>query len=366
MLLGWEVPAGAPYADAQPGLDPNTEHPPLGKVLMAASMLAFGDGGVGWRFPSLVAGMIALVALYGVVRAAGETRWLGVLAVTLLAADNLALVHSRIGTLDIMVVAPLLVGSWLALRGNWALAGVACAVASLVKLTGAFGLLALLLLLLITIAAGWWRERRLRLGDLQPAVVLVSAYAVVAIGGLWLLDLGFSAHRDPWAHVSHMASFGSSLQAPEGPTGIASNPWQWLVNDVEINYLRVDETVTANGDVVARRPTVDFRGALNPVLIGTLPLAFLTAAWLAWGRRSRLALWAVLWAAANYLPFYLLVIVNHRITYLYYILPVVPALAVAIALLLRRARLPSVVTWGYLAAVAWAFLAYFPFRRFPE
>ena len=28
VLLGWEVPANAPYADAGPGRDPNTEHPP--------------------------------------------------------------------------------------------------------------------------------------------------------------------------------------------------------------------------------------------------------------------------------------------------------------------------------------------------
>jgi len=51
------------------------------------------------------------------VRDAGETAWLGTLVVGLLAFDNLTMVHGRIATLDMLVLAPILVGSWLALRG---------------------------------------------------------------------------------------------------------------------------------------------------------------------------------------------------------------------------------------------------------
>ena len=53
--------------------------------------------------------------------------------VGILALDNLTLVHSRIGVLDMLATAPILVGAWLALRGRYPLAGVAFAIGSLVK-----------------------------------------------------------------------------------------------------------------------------------------------------------------------------------------------------------------------------------------
>ncbi len=365
VLLCYDVPAGASYADAALGVDPNAEHPPLGKVLIAASILIFGDSGVGRRLPSVNASLVALAALYGIVRAAGETAWLGVLAVGLFAADNLALVHARIGTLDMLALAPLLVGAWLALRQRWVLAGVALGLGSLVRINGAFAVLAVVALLAVELVGRWRASRRLTFLDIRPAVLLVSSYAIVTIAGLWILDYAFTSQRDPWAHLLHMLSYGASLTAPEGPTGIASQPWQWLVNDVEITYLKVEETVSANGQVIAQRPTIDFRGAMNPALIGALPLAFMFALWRAVRADDRLARWAIAWALANYLPFYVFAIVSHRITYLYYFLPVIPALAVGIALLLRRSELPRFVTGGFLAAVAWGFLAYFPFRRVP-
>ncbi len=353
------------YAGAAAGFDPNAEHPPLGKALMALSMAIFGDNGIGWRLPSVLAGMVALAAVYGVVRAAGETARLGLLAVTLFALDNLGLVHGRIGTLDMLALAPMLVGAWLGLRGHWGLAGVACAVATMVKLTGGFAVVALLLFQIIVVLMAWRRTGRIGVADLKPSILFVSVFVAVGLSGLWLLDLRFSQFPDPLTHLAHMASFGTSLQAPAGPTGIASNPWQWLVNEVQINYLRVTVDTTTAGKVVASHASIDFRGALNPILIGAAPLAFLFTGWLAWRRRSLAAIWSLTWAAANFLPYVVLVVVNQRITYLYYFLPVVPALAVAVALILVRSGLPRFVSWGYLAAMVAGFLAYYPFRELP-
>jgi predicted membrane-bound dolichyl-phosphate-mannose-protein mannosyltransferase len=369
IILGWTVQAGDHYAGSPLGLDPNMEHPPLGKVLMALSMAVFGDNGLGWRLPSLIAGMAALGALFLIVRAAGETAWLGVLAVGLFAFDNLALVHGRIGTLDMPVLACILVGAWCALRGRWFFAGAALAIGTLVKLTAVYGLVAVLLLLGLTLLALWRRERRIRPADLRPAATLLATYGVVFIVGLTLLDARFTSYPNPIDHLRHMLVYGAALHwahgLPSVCVGNESTPWQWLANDCQITYLRVATTVKVGDTVVAITPSIDFRGALNPILVGAVPVATLFTLWFAWRTGSPLARWSIAWAAANYLPYVVLAIVAQRITYIYYFLPVVPAAAVAVAILLRRSGLPRAVMWGFVAVYLVGFAAYFPFRQIP-
>ena len=368
VILGWDVPDTAHYGMSPPGLDPNVEHPALGKVLMALSMAMFGDNGLGWRLPSVIAGMIALVALYAIVRAAGESRWLGVLAVALFGFDNLILVHSRIGTLDALVLAPILVGSWFALRGRWFAAGALVGIGTLVKLTGIYGLGALLLWLAVR-QLGQWRKRRW----LDPAVVRRTGLVLAGFGlifgvGLWALDARFTTFTNPIDHVRHMIQYGGALTRPGEVGHCAGNdsaPWQWLVNDCEMTYYRIDVTTRTGEQVLANHASIDFRGAMNPVLLGLVWLAFPAAAWLAWRRHSRLALWSLGWALANYMPFVALALVQSRITYIYYFLPVVPALAVAVALLLLRSGLPRFVLWPYIGAYVAGVIAYFPFRQVP-
>ena len=369
IILGLPVAQGAHYAGSPAGLDPNMEHPPLGKLIIAGSMLLFGDNGYGWRIPSLIAGMATLGTLFLIVRTAGESAWLAVLAVAFLAFDNLSLVHSRIGTLDMLVLAPILFGSWLALREKWALAGLFVGIGFLVKLTALYGLLAILILLALRFVGAWRARHRIGVAELRPFVSVVLVFAVVGLGGLALLDSRFTKFSSPIDHVSHMVKYGTNLKSPIDHAGICatadSAPWQWPFNECQITYLRVDVTVRTGDKIVAKYPKVDFRGALNPLLASAIPLSMLFLGWVAWRTRSRLAAWSLVWAGANYLPYIFLSLFSQRITYIYYFLPMVPVVAIAMAILLLRSGLPRFVLWGFIALYALGFAAYFPFRVIP-
>ncbi len=361
-------PVSAHYADSPVGLDPNTEHPPLGKVLMAASMAVLGDNGLGWRLPSLIAAMIALVVVYRIVQTTDRSPWLAVLVLGLLSLDNLTLVHGRIGTLDMLVLAPMLLGSWLALRRRWLLAGVAMGIALLVKLTALYGIGAVVLFVLLSEGPDWWRRRRIPLRSLGGPLAFTVVAAAVFIVGLAVLDARFTTFVSPLDHIARMVSYGANLTAPSR-VGFCpeadSKPWQWLFNECQIQYLRVDETVRAGDKVIGSVAKIDFRGALNPLLAGAIPIAALFTGWYAWRTRSQLALWTVAWSAANYLPYLALALFTNRIMYLYYVLPLVPSVAVGVALLLLRGGLPKPMRWGFLVAYLVGFAAYFPFRQIP-
>ena len=370
VILGIDVPEGGKYGDREKYLDPNTEHPPLGKLLMAGSMKAFGDNGIGWRIPSVIAGMVALMALFATIRAAGGTAWLALLAVFLTSLDNLTMVHGRIGVLDIMALAPALVASWLALRKRWVLAAIFLALGLLMKLTAVYALGAILLLWLLQVAPGWWAERRIHVRQLGGPLLFTVLSLSLFVGGLAVLDSRWSEFKNPFAHIERMLTYGARLNQPVGTVGICpaadSRPWQWFGNDCQIQYLRTDVSVNAGDNLVSRVAKIDFRGAMNELLVGALPIAMLFTIWFAYRRRDGAALWALTWAAANWLPYGLLGVISNRIMYIYYFLPLVPAVATAIAILLLRSKLPRFVLWSYLVLYVIGFIAYFPFRMIPD
>jgi 4-amino-4-deoxy-L-arabinose transferase-like glycosyltransferase len=363
VILDRPVAEGAPYANSEPGIDPNREHPPLGKLLIAGSMEVFGDKALGWRFPSIVAGMLSILLVYGIVRAAGGDQWMGVLAAGLLGIENLALVHSRIGTLDMMLMAFMLTGAWCYLKGWPLLAGMLCAVAALMKLGGVYALLALFLIEFFVLSRGWLETGRLSRSSILTGAKLLASFAVVWLFGLWVLDLWVTNYDTPWEHLDFMLDYGFALTREGGPANQESYPWQWLVNDVEMTYLRVDERIMAGEELKATRPLTWFRGAMNPIVLGAAPLGLAFGLYRTWAHNDRLGLWVVAWFAGTFIPFVPASLLADRISYIFYILPTVPAFAIGLALLFGRGRLPVVVLWVFLLAVVVGFVGYYPIRR---
>ena len=371
VIAGVHVPAGAPYADAPVGVDPNAEHPQLAKLIIAGSIEAFGDGPVAWRLGSLVFGTLAIIGLFVLVRAAGGGEPPALGAATLMAADNLLLVHGRIGTLDIYAVAFMIWALALYLRGHPLGAGTLIGVGACVKLVVPYALLALLLY-----EGGHFALRRrdaaIRLRRLAACAALA---AIALIGVLALLDAIAPPYDQavharlaggPFTHISHMLSFAAGQVSTGGPRGIASYPWQWFGDYKPITYLNIVPDRPAPG-LAHVHPASHFLGVVSPpILLLALP-ALVLAALSARRSATELDVLALAWSVGTWLPFELLSALWRRTSYLYYMVIVMPGIYVAIARLLTRpeVRRRAVPLALWIAAVVSALVLLYPFTPLP-
>ena len=351
------------YQDAPFYKDPNAEHPPLAKLIVAASMMLLGDNANGWRLPCIVAGMAAIYLLYRLTLGLGGSHWVALTAAYLLAFDNLVFVHSRIFTLDIFQLAFMLLGADLYIRGRYALAGLARALGALSKIGGVFALptLAVFELMRQVQTRQDWRAR-IRVLWLRLAPMGI-AFGLAFLGLLFIMDREWTKYAHPFEHLSYIVTYGQALRR-NIPSGIESYPWQWLWNDVQIPYLRVEQQIKVGDEIRENRPLIVFLGAMNPFVLGLWPFAlgFAITWWVARRERSELGAFALAWFFCTYAPFYLTTLVGQRISYLFYFLPTLPAIALAGGQFLLGANLPRLALWIYLAAVLLGFYGYFPFK----
>jgi predicted membrane-bound dolichyl-phosphate-mannose-protein mannosyltransferase len=346
VIAGIRPPHGSSYADAPPGSDPNAEHPQLAKLVVAGAIELFGDGPLAWRLGSLLFGTLAIVGIFVLVRAAGGGWWTALGAAALMAADNLLIVHGRIGTLDIYALAAMVWAVALYLRRRPLLAGVVLGVGACMKLVAVYALFVLVVLE----ALRWLGSRdaplrrvsRLAQGGVAS---VVSFFGLLAILGRIARPYDDTAGRfitgGPFAHLGHMLSYAAGQTSPHGPRGIASYPLAWLVDYKPIVYLNVNPARPADG-LVNVHPGVHFLGLISPpiLLVGipALVVAAVVAARRRVGPDRELAVLAVAWFAGTFVPFELLSLFWSRTSYIYYMVIVMPGIYIAAAWLAARFR----------------------------
>jgi dolichyl-phosphate-mannose-protein mannosyltransferase len=364
-ILGWRVPSNDPYISRPTGIDPNSEHPPLAKLLIAGSMRIFGDNGVGWRLPSVLLGTFSILLVYGIVRRVEAREHVAFLAAFLYAFDNLVFVHSRIATLDIFFVTFMLLGIFLYLSNQVEFAALALVVSTLCKIAGVYGIAVLIAYEALKIVRARIESGRWSFGVVRRLAALVGIYIVFLPVELGLLDHWWGAYHNPFSHLRHIWTYGLALTRAGGPQGQESNPWQWLVNEVPMTYFESSVQVLVGGKVNITRPIVFFRGAMNPYVIFMAPLGIAYAISRAFTRRGNFSFLILALFFCTYLPWWVAAIFGNRISYIFYFLPVVPAVAMAAALFMEAPEMPKIVRWAYVAAVLLAFYEYFPFRQIP-
>jgi dolichyl-phosphate-mannose--protein O-mannosyl transferase len=405
-----EPPAGVPYHGAPKGEDPNAEHPQLAKLAIAGGIKLFGDNPRGWRIGSVLFGLIGMVALFVLVQAAGGGAWLALGAVGVMALDNLLLVHGRIATLDIYAVAMMLVAASLYMRQHPLLAGVALGVGGCMKEVALYLVVVVILLEALRYSrAGWVRwTARSQMHDAAVAATptdtdgaanvatngvaslaidathagqigagwrtllrFLAASAASFLGLLWLLDVLVPAYDpvrhvtyagSPFTHLFHIYHYAQLLKMKPGEVGISSTPWQWLLDERTISYAKVAVNSLVGGHIVASRATVSFQGAINPFIIFMAIPALFAAVAAAWRSADGLATLGACWCLGTFLPFALGSLVTGRISYIYYMVIVMPGVYIVAARLFSPSRMPAAATVGWGIALVYGFLNLYPLR----
>jgi len=209
-------------------------HPPIGKWLIALGIKIFGDSEFGWRISGAILGtaMIVLIAL--IAQRLFRNSFLTIAASFLMAADGLALVHSRTALLDIFLSFFILLATYLFLmRWHW-WAGIALGLAISTKWS------ALYYLALFAMVAIYRTFTHNTGKDLiRPTLKTATQYALIPISiylaswtGWFVSSLGWA--RDYSENIatsfihyhSQMLGFHTGLVEKHS---YQANPWSWLI-----------------------------------------------------------------------------------------------------------------------------------------
>ena len=388
-------------------------HPPLGKWFIAAGEQLFGYTSLGWRFPSAVAGALAVVLLVRLTRRLTGSTLLGLLAGLLLALDTFSFTLSRVGLLDVFLQ-PLVLGAVacvvvdrdsvreriraaaevgdlgfrLGPRGWRIAAGVLFGAACAVKWSGVYFLAFFAIASLLWERAAWRdagvprptraAARRGLPGALWAlAAVPVLTYLASFTG--WFLgetsqgkawaqqhpDTAYpfvpDALRSLWHEHAQWLTFHSGLSSPHS---WESGPWSWLVAGRPILLWNPQGLTDSAGDQIVR----------YILMVGTPTLWFAFAPaslWLLWrivARRDPAATVVALGIAAGWGSWF----VNlERTMFIFYMAPVLPFFVLAVALVLQdvigparadvlRRQIGLGAACLYVAVVAATFVFFYP------
>ncbi|WP_328807865.1 dolichyl-phosphate-mannose--protein mannosyltransferase [Nonomuraea antri] len=358
-------------------------HPPLGKWMIGAGEAIFGMTPFGWRFAAAVVGTLSILILARVARRMTRSTLLGCLAGLLLALDGLHLVLSRTALLDVFLMFWVLAGfaclvadrdharSRLAARyvsapvlpmgprlgpRPWRIAaGVCLGAACAVKWSGlpflvAFAVLSVAWDLGARRAAGLREPRRGALAHDLPgafgALALVPAATFMATWAGWFASAGgwgrnweratssgpgyfvFDSLRSWVSYQFEVFRFHAGLHEYHP---YMSEPWEWplLLRPVSFHYPPNLPASACGADKCSQAVL----GVGTPALWYGAVLALLGL--IAWyvARRDWRAGAVLLTCAAGWLPWFYYALTQNRTMYLFYMIPLVPFLVLAVVLM---------------------------------
>lgn len=394
-----------------------TVHPPVGKWIIAGGIAVLGDNPVGWRAGNAFAGTLTVLFVYLAGLRLFRHRGAAALAGLAVAADGLAVAMSRIAMLDAALALFVVVAFWLLLvdrdlqwrgvpdeppdgtgatvprRPRWArwLAGVALGLALATKWAGLLAIGAAGLLVIVSEIA-FRRRTAGRLLAASPRLVasvgltlVVVPAAVYALSHTpWVVNYELTrpgAERCPdpeepcgaplptrvadWAdEQEEIARFHLGLEA-EHPYRASALSWPLLARPIAFYYESCTseraEDLAAEGEacVVERGRVAHILGMGNPALFWLAAPAYLILLWGGLARRDWRALAIGAFLLGQYVPW----LAAARPVFFFYVTPLVPFVALALAYAVWRAAERPALRWApaiVAALVVAAFVFWYP------
>lgn len=358
------LPAARALLDGSEWL--NAEHPPLGKILIAAGIGLFGDTPFGWRITPGLFGGLALFAFGRAMWEASRSRFATLAFVWLLGTGFFLIVHARIAMLDGIMVGFFALALWQCARAVRApeegrkrlvFAGLALGAAMATKWNAVpLAVLPGLAFLAARIGAGRRRLLISRRGAPVPGRSLAEA-------GVWLGALPLAIYALAFAPMLlfDQTMFGDRgfiaiqhvmLQMQESvkqPHPYQSNWDQWIANLRGIWYLYQDVDGAWRGVLLIGNPFTMLAGLA----------ALLWCGWAAFAYRRVDALAAVVLFSASF-GFWIVAAKPIQFYYHYFLPSCFLLAALALALDALRQRGWGIASYAVLLASAGFFAFFFP------
>ncbi|MCE4628112.1 MAG: hypothetical protein F7C34_03065 [Desulfurococcales archaeon] len=222
----------------------NLEHPPLGKYIIATSMVLCGDTPLCWRLPGIVEAASLPIVLYLAWAARRPVRALnvaaGAISAAALASDRILYVDASVAMLDIHLAFFTGLSVALAVRRRYTSALVVAALASTVKMSG-LAAVGGIMLLGIADALAKRRTRDIAWRIFESIIITVLVWVIVYLP----LTLRFTPQD--LVRETLAALRWHTTSRPEGPP--TSTPPGWILNSNPFGFtysgmLALAETTT--------------------------------------------------------------------------------------------------------------------------
>jgi len=228
--------------DSKSGLAQFIVHPPTGKWLIAIGIKLFGYNEFGWRFAAAVIGSLSIVIMYFTAKKLFDNQLLSVFSAALISMDGLHLVHSRIALLDIFLLFFIQLAVLAFLHNKYWFTALSLGLATSVKWSGLYVLIALALLVLINdyrkhrylgsenpvrkMAQKNFLMRFLQFGIFPLFIYLTSWFGWFFTKTGWDRNWSANALRSFWHYHAEILNFHANLSESHP---YAANPWSWLI-----------------------------------------------------------------------------------------------------------------------------------------